>query len=79
MNLQENSCRCRPACLCPQRAVWFFVLLLAVALGLIFGAVYAEAIFAALAAVIVFAATMMAAIIGLLIYGSCRGCWQDSD
>ena len=79
MNLQENGCRCRPACLCPLRALWFFVLLLAVALGLLFGASFAESILSALAAVIVFAATMLAAIIGLLIYGSCRGCRQDTE
>ena len=79
MNLQENGCRCRPECLCPRLALWFFVLLLAVALGLILGASFAESILSALAAVIVFAATMLAAIIGLLIYGSCRDCRQDTE
>lgn len=79
MNLQENNCQCRPACVCPQRAIGFFVLLFAIALGLIFGAIYAEQIFSALAAVIVFAATMLAVIIGLLIYGRCRNCWLNGD
>ena len=79
MNRQENNCQCRPACVCPQRAIGFFVLLFALALGLILGSIFAETITAALAAVIVFAATMLAAIIGLLIYGRCRNCWQDGD
>ena len=75
MDLQNNCC-CR-RCSCAERVIGFFVLLLAVALGLIFGAVYAEAIFSALAAVIVFAVAMAAAVIALLIYGGCRGCWSD--
>ena len=29
MNQQENNCQCRPACVCPQRAIGFFVLLFA--------------------------------------------------
>ena len=45
---------------------------LAAALGLIFGSVYAEQIFAALAAVIVFAAVMAVAIIALLLYRWCE-------
>lgn len=79
MNRQENGCQCRRACVCPQRVIWFFVLLFALTLGLILGAIYAEPIFAALAAVIVFAAVMLAVIIGLLIYGRCQNCWMDSD
>ena len=77
MDLQER-CRCR-RCACSERVIGFFVLLLAVALGLIFGAVYYEAIFSALAAIIVFAAVMAAAVIALLIYGGCRGCWSGRD
>lgn len=77
MDLQER-CRCR-RCACTERVAGFFVLLLVLALGLIFGAVYAEAIFAALAAVIVFVVVMGAAVIALLIYGGCRGCWSNRD
>lgn len=79
MNIQENGCPCRPACFCPQRVIWFFVLLFAVALGLILGAIFSGVILSALAAVIVFAAVMLAVIIGLLIYGRCRNCWMDDD
>lgn len=79
MMVQENGCQCRSACFCPQRVLWFFVLLFAVALGLIVGAMNAETILNAMAAVIVFAAVMLAAIIGLLIYGRCQNCWLSSD
>ena len=58
--------------LCSMKVIGFFVVALAAALGLIFGAVYAEQIFAALAAVIVFAAVMLVAIIALLIYRWCE-------
>ena len=75
MDLQ-NKCCCR-RCSCAERVIGFFVLLLAVALGLIFGASFAEAILSALAAVIVFAVAMAAAVIALLIYGGCRGCWSN--
>ena len=77
MNLQEN-CRCS-RCACSERLIGFFVLLLAAALGLIFGAVYAEAIFRALAAVIVFAVVMAVSVIALLIFAGCRGCWNRRD
>lgn len=70
----ENSCARRRSCLCSMKVIGFFVVALAVALGLIFGAVYADQIFAALAAVIVFAAVMAVAIIALLIYRCCDGC-----
>ena len=73
MDIQEK-CRCR-RCSCTERVVAFFVLLLALALGLIFGAMYYETILSAMAAVVVFAAVMGVAVIALLIYGSCRGCW----
>ena len=74
-----SACACarnrRSACgLCSYKVIGFFVVALAVALGLIFGAVYAEQIFAALAAVIVFAAVMAVAIIALLIYRICDRC-----
>ena len=77
MNLLDNNCRVRTVCACSQRAIWFFVLLFALALGLILGAVFSAAILGALAAIIVFAAVMLAAIIGLLIFGRCRNCWLD--
>ena len=77
MDLQDR-CRCS-RCACSERVIAFFVLLLAVALGLIFGAVFSETILGALPAVIVFAVAMAAAVIALLIYGGCRGCWSGSD
>lgn len=69
-----NPCPCRRSGfgLCSMKVIGFFVVALAAALGLIFGAVYAEQIFAALAAVIVFAAVMLVAIIALLIYRWCE-------
>ncbi|MBQ2957059.1 MAG: hypothetical protein IJE08_11420 [Clostridia bacterium] len=76
-NRCENRCtnryaRCGSnAVLCSNKVIGFFVVALAAALGLIFGAVYAEQIFAALAAVIVFAAVMVVAIAALLIYRLC--------
>lgn len=75
----ESQCdsrygRSRNACcgLCSMKVIGFFVVALAAALGLIFGAVYAEQIFAALAAVIVFAAVMLVAIIAILLYRWCE-------
>lgn len=76
-NRCENRCgrsRCGCCGLCSTKVIGFLVVALAVALGLIFGAVYAEQIFAALAAVIVFAAVMAVAIIAILIYRGCDGC-----
>ncbi len=70
-----NRCgRDRNACcgLCSMKVIGFFVVALAAALGLIFGAVYGQQIFAALAAVIVFAAVMLVAIIALLLYRWCE-------
>ena len=58
--------------LCSMKLVCFFAVALAAALGLIFGSVYAEQIFAALAAIIVFAAVMAVAIIALLFYRWCE-------
>lgn len=77
MNLQEN-CRCS-RCACSERLIGFFVLLLIAALGLILGASFAEAILTALPAVIVFAVAMAAAVIALLIFAGCRGCWSSGD
>ena len=73
MNYQENdSCRIgRCACVCVERAICFFALLLVFAIGLILGALFSWALYYALAAVIVFAATMAASIIALLIYRRC--------
>ena len=61
-------------CVCSVKVICFFVVALAAALGLIFGAVYAEQILTALAAVIVFAVVMAVAIIALLIYRWCERC-----
>ena len=80
-NQYEVGCvRCAGRCersgsccgLCSMKVVCFFVVALAAALGLIFGAVYAEQIFAALAAIIVFAVVMAVAIIALLFYRWCE-------
>lgn len=81
-NQYENNCsRCDERCgrnsrsgcgLCSMKVIGFFVVALAAALGLIFGAVYGQQIFSALAAVIVFAAVMLVAIIALLIYRWCE-------
>ncbi len=84
-NYQPNNCSsysansCAPArrncCgLCSNKVLGFIVVALAAALGLIFGAVYAEQIFAALPAVIVFAAVMVIAIVALLIWRFCERC-----
>ncbi len=67
--------RSRRCCgVCSNKVLGFIVVALAAALGLIFGAVYAEQIFAALPAVIVFAAVMVIAIIALLLYRFCDRC-----
>lgn len=79
MDLQERYCNDRSVCACSQRVICFFVLLFAFALGLIFGAVFSGIILCALAAVIAFAATMLAAIIGLWLFGRCRGCGRGDD
>lgn len=81
-NQYENDCGCcgnrrerniRTCCgLCAMRILCFFVVALAAALGLIFGAVYAEQILTALAAIIVFAVVMAVAIIALLFYRWCE-------
>lgn len=70
----ESRCQRSGGCcgLCSMKVIGFFVVALAAALGLIFGSVYAEQIFAALAAVIVFAAVMAVAIIALLLYRWCE-------
>jgi len=73
-----DSCQRRRTCccgLCSMKVIGFFLIALAAALGLIFGSVYAQQIFAALAAIIVFAAVMAIAIIALLIYRWCDGCF----
>lgn len=75
MSYQENSCGSRSSrCpgLCSVRTIGFFVVVLAAALGLIFGAVYAEPIFASLASVIVLAIVLAAIIVGLLIWRWCE-------
>lgn len=74
MNYQDaNSCRRRSiCCFCPASVIGFFVLLFALALGLVLGAIYYETILPAMAAIIAFAAAIAAGIIGLLIYCWCK-------
>ena len=76
MNYPENE-NCRPgrcACVCVERAICFFALLLVFTIGLILGAIFAYVLKNALAAIIVFAATMAASLVALLIYRRCM-CW----
>jgi hypothetical protein len=61
-------------CMCSSKVICFFAVLLAAALGLIFGAVYSAVILTALPAVIVFAVVMAVLIIALLIYRYCACC-----
>ncbi|MBQ9951461.1 MAG: hypothetical protein IJO98_04905 [Clostridia bacterium] len=79
MNLQTRNCSRWMACACIERMISFFVLLFALALGLVFGVIYAEQILPALAAIIVFAVTMAAAVIALLILCRCRTCEAAGD
>lgn len=73
MNGQNMNCCSLRARLCVKGAVCFLGVLAAVALGLIFGAVYSEVILPALATVIAFVVTIAAVIIALLIYRCRRG------
>ena len=61
----------RRFCTCIDGAIALFAGLLALAIGIILGAVFAETLLPALAAIIVFAIAMLAAIIALLIYRRC--------
>ena len=70
MNYQENGCarQTRSCGLCGCKGVICFLgFLLALAVGLILGAIYADTVFPALAAVIAFAAAIAAVIVALLI------------
>lgn len=77
MNYPEKE-DCRPgrcACVCVEKAICFFALLLVFTIGLILGTIFASVLRTALAAIIVFAATMAASLIALLIYRRCM-CWM---
>jgi len=69
MNYQENTCvrQSKGCCRCGGGVICFLGFLLALAVGLILGAVYYETILPALAAVIAFAAAIAAVIVALLI------------
>jgi len=68
MNSQESYTPVIRCCRGSKGAIAFLALLIAVAVGLILGAVFSETILPALAAVIVFAAALLAVLIALLIY-----------
>lgn len=74
MNYQDHCSPRRKSCCsaCPAIIVGFFVLLLALAVGLILGAVGYETILPVLASVIAFAAAVAAITIGLALYYWCR-------
>ena len=74
MNIQETCWRDKCNMPCLSRVLCFFTLLLVLTIGLILGAIFAERIFSALAAVIVFAVTMAVVIIALMIFRNCRCC-----
>ena len=57
---------------CSLKAAALFGALLALAVGIILGTVYAETFFPALAAIIVFAIIMAVAVIALLLYRRCE-------
>jgi len=81
-NLQSSVCspaqsrsNQRGCCgLCTLVVAGVFAFLLAAALGLIFGAVYAEQIFTALPALIVFAVVAGIAALALLFWRKCEQC-----
>lgn len=70
----RGRCGCsRMVCgICSLKAAAFFAILLALAVGIILGAVYAEIFFPALAAIIVFVVIMAVAVIALLLYRGCE-------
>ena len=71
-NCQNNPCQTvRRFCTCIDGAIALFAGLLALAVGMILGAVFAETLLPALAAIIVFVIAMLAAIVALLIYRRC--------
>lgn len=61
-------------CMCSAKVLYLFVVFLALALGLILGAVFADVILLALPAVIVFAVVMAVLILALAIYRYCICC-----
>lgn len=68
MSCPESNRPYLSCCRGSRAAICFLVLLIALALGLILGAVFSESILPALAAVIVFAAALLAVAIALVIY-----------
>jgi len=68
MNCPETGCSERRGCFCANGGVCFLVLVIALAVGLILGAVYAETILPAIAAIIAFIAAVAAVLIALLVY-----------
>lgn len=64
-NYNRSSRRCIA---CSETVIGFFAVLLALAIGIIIGAVNSEVILTALAAVIVFAVVIAVIILALLIY-----------
>ncbi|MBQ8507562.1 MAG: hypothetical protein IJ466_09065 [Clostridia bacterium] len=68
MSCPESNRPYISCCRGSKAAVAFLLLLIALALGLILGAVFAESILPAIAAVIVFAAALLAVVIALVIY-----------
>ena len=78
-NLQPSTCsaqsRQRSCCgLCTLVVASVFAFLLAAALGLIFGATYAEQLLTALPALIVFAVVAGVATLALLFWRKCEQC-----
>lgn len=69
--LNNDSCCCRPG-RCLWGAVCFLVLVFALGIGLILGAVYYETVLPALSALIAFTAAIAVIIIALLIFNRCR-------
>lgn len=68
MNCNCNPQRPRRCIPCTETIIGFFAVLLALAIGIIIGAVYYETFLPVLAAVIVFAAVIGVIIIALLLY-----------
>lgn len=68
MNCNCNPTRSRRCIPCAETVIGFFAVLLALAIGVIIGAVNAETFVPVLAAIIVFAVVIAVIIIALLLY-----------
>lgn len=70
MNCQNSNCNrsSRRCFACSEAVLGFFAVLLALAIGLLLGALFSETILGALAALIVFIVIIVVIIIALLIY-----------